>query len=43
LGFTQEGRPLHIQVSYAENEKVRIITLYEPDPDEWIEFSKRRL
>jgi hypothetical protein len=43
LGFTQEGRPLHIQVSYAETEKVRIITLYEPDPDEWIEFSKRRL
>jgi len=42
LGFTQEGRPLHIQVSYTETEKVRIITLYEPDPDEWIEFSKRR-
>jgi len=42
LGFTQAGRPLHIQVSYAETEKVRIITLYEPDPEEWIEFSRRR-
>ncbi len=41
LGFTQQGRALH-QVSYAETEMVRIITLYEPDPDEWIESAKRR-
>jgi hypothetical protein len=42
LGFTLENRPLHIQVSYADTSKVRIITLYQPDPLEWIEFSKRR-
>ncbi|KAF0107403.1 MAG: hypothetical protein FD146_1881 [Anaerolineaceae bacterium] len=42
LGFTKSGRPLHMQVSYADSELARIITLYEPDPNEWIEFEKRR-
>ena len=42
LGFTETGRPLHIQVSYMETEMVRIITLYEPGPDEWTAFSERR-
>jgi hypothetical protein len=42
LGFTLENRPLHIQVSFADTPMVRIITLYEPDPKEWIEFRKRR-
>ncbi len=42
LGFTEIGRPLHIQVSYADTEYARIITLYEPDPREWIGFEKRR-
>ena len=42
LGFTQTGRPLHIQVSLAETELVKIITIYEPDPSEWINYSQRR-
>lgn len=42
LGLTEEDRPLHIQVSFADTEMVRIITLYEPDPEEWIDFRKRR-
>jgi len=43
LGFTKTGRPLHIQVSYAETESVKIITIYEPDNKEWSNnFSKRR-
>jgi hypothetical protein len=42
LGFTQTGRPLHIQVSLAETELVKIITIYEPDPAEWINYSQRR-
>lgn len=42
LGFTKTNRPLHLQVSYAETDMVRIITLYEPNPQEWIEFSTRR-
>ncbi len=42
LGFTKMKRPLHIQVSYIDTELVRIITIYEPDPDEWIDFSRRK-
>jgi Domain of unknown function (DUF4258) len=42
LGFTHTGRPLHIQVSLAEAERVTIITLYEPDPRSWINYSQRR-
>ncbi|MFZ5908785.1 MAG: DUF4258 domain-containing protein [Chloroflexota bacterium] len=42
LGFTNERRPLHIQASFADTSMVRIITLYEPDVEEWIEFRKRR-
>lgn len=42
LGFTEDGRPLHLQVSRADAELIRIITLYEPDPDEWYNYSERR-
>jgi hypothetical protein len=42
LGFTNKGRPLHLQVSYLDTEFVKIITLYEPDPAEWYNYSKRR-
>ena len=42
LGFTSAGRPLHIQVSSADSDAIRIITLYEPDPSERAEFRKRR-
>ena len=42
LGFTSTGRPLHIQLSSADSDATRIITLYEPDPAEWAEFRKRR-
>ena len=42
LGFTSAGRPLHIQVSAADSDATRIVTLYEPDPSEWVEFRKRR-
>ena len=41
-GFTKTGRPLHVQVSLAETELVKIITIYEPDPSEWINYSQRR-
>jgi len=42
LGFTQAGRPLHIQCSYPSRPLVKIITLYEPDPVQWIDFRVRR-
>ena len=42
LGFTLIGRPLHILVSLSDTPLLRIITLYEPDPDQWEDFIRRR-
>ena len=42
LGFTQIRRPLHIQVSLAETDLVKIITIYEPDPNDWVDYTTRR-
>ena len=42
LGFTQSGRPLHIVVSLEDEELVRVITVYEPDPEKWIDHMRRR-
>lgn len=42
LGFTEAGRPLHIQVSYVDSDLLKIITLYEPDAAEWYDYSRRR-
>ena len=42
LGFTKAGRPLHMQVSLADTDYVRIITLYQPDEAEWIDYEIRR-
>ena len=41
LGFTQTGRPLHIQASFADSESALIITLYEPDKNEWLQHKQR--
>jgi len=42
LGFTIAGRPLHFQVSYADVPLTKIIGLYEPDANEWIDSRTRR-
>ena len=42
LGFTESGRPLHFQVSFAEAALTRIVTIYEPDPNEWTDHRKRK-
>ena len=42
LGYTRAGRPLHIQCGYPSRPFVKIITLYQPDPDLWIDFRIRR-
>lgn len=42
LGFTAGGRPLHFQVALIDSDMTKIITIYEPDPNEWVEFRKRR-
>jgi hypothetical protein len=40
LGRTQSGRPLHVQCSLPPT--IWIITLYEPDPQEWIDWRSRK-
>jgi hypothetical protein len=42
FGTTEVGRPLHVQCSYPSRPILKIITLYEPDPQLWIEFRQRR-
>jgi len=42
LGFTNARRPLHIQCSHASRSLIKVITLYEPDPGEWLNYRIRR-
>lgn len=42
LGMTIANRPLHIQVARQAGKRTKIITLYEPDPIEWINLVERR-
>jgi hypothetical protein len=41
-GHTKSGRPLHVQCTHATRIRVKIITVYQPDPAEWDESGKRR-
>ena len=42
-GLTKARRPIHVQCSYPSRPLLRIITLYEPDPQRWNEdFTQRR-
>ena len=42
LGFTKTDRPIHVQCSYPTRAILKVITLYEPDEDLWIDFRERR-
>ena len=42
FGLTAEGRPLHFQCSYPSRPLIKIVTLYEPNPNLWVEFKVRR-
>jgi len=43
LGWTKAKRPLHVQVTYPRpGERIKVITVYEPDPREWKEGFKER-
>jgi hypothetical protein len=42
-GFTQVQRPIHVQCSYPSRSLIKIITVYEPDPQRWNDdFTQRR-
>ena len=40
-GFTTNGRPLHIQCSYPSRPLIKVVTVYEPSPDDWLNFKVR--
>lgn len=42
FGFTSAGRPLHVHCSYPSRPVVKIITVYEPNALEWIDYRVRR-
>ena len=42
FGFTKKNRPIHIQCSYPTRSIIKIITVYVPDREQWVEFKKRR-
>lgn len=43
LGRTSISRPLHIVCAYNKEESLAIvITVYQPDPELWIEYKRRK-
>lgn len=42
FGFTLTDRPVHVQCSYLSRPLIKIVTLYEPDPERWIDFRVRK-
>jgi hypothetical protein len=41
-GYTNAGRPIHAQCGHPTRPLIKIITVYEPDPDLWVEFRVRK-
>lgn len=41
-GKTTGGRAIHVQCSYPSRQVIKVITVYEPDPERWIDFTVRR-
>ncbi|ACK71619.1 conserved hypothetical protein [Gloeothece citriformis PCC 7424] len=42
IGFTINNRPLYLQVSRIDSEVLTIITIDEPNEQEWINYDSRR-
>jgi hypothetical protein len=42
FGVTQIGRPIHIQCSYPSRPIVKVVSVYEPNPERWIDYKVRR-
>jgi hypothetical protein len=42
LGFTHQGRPLHIVCGDLEDDRILVITAYEPSSEQWEEDWKSR-
>jgi len=42
FALTQQQRPLHIHCSYPTRSLIKIITVYQPNPNLWINYEQRR-
>ena len=42
FGMTKSGGSIHLQSSHPSRENIKIITLYQPDPEQWIDYKVRR-
>jgi hypothetical protein len=42
LGFTKKNLPLHIVCGVGDSETLVVITLYRPDPAQWINWRIRK-
>ena len=42
FGMTVDNRPLHVQSSYPLRPLLKIVTLYEPDENLWIDYKVRK-
>ena len=42
LGYTKKGHPLHVQCSYPNRPLIKIISLYQPDPQLWLDDRSRK-
>ncbi len=42
LGFTKEGKPIHIVCVQGDRTMLVIITVYVPDENFWINYRKRK-
>lgn len=43
FGKTMTDRPMHIVCAYADDDDLAVvITVYEPNPNRWVDFERRR-
>ncbi len=43
FGITNTGRPIHFVCAFDNDEDyLTIVTVYQPDPDLWVDFKKRK-
>jgi hypothetical protein len=42
FGITDQTRPIHIHCSYPSRSTVKIITVYEPNPERWTDYKVRK-
>lgn len=43
LGYTEQRRPIHIVLAYpVMGQRMKVITVYEPSPDQWQAGWRRR-